>query len=500
MFAPAAVGNVVAGKYRVERILGQGGMGIVVAARHLRLGERVAIKFPLAQMRDRSDVVARLMREGRAAMRIRSEHVARVYDVGVLETGEPFLVMECLTGRDLGARVADGGPLPFGEAVEYILQSLEALAEAHACGIVHRDVKPSNLFLTHRADGSPMVKVIDFGISKITNLDGEATLTETAAVLGSRPYMAPEQMRSGAAIDARSDIWSLGATLHALLTGKPPFLGGSMVDIHERILLGPPRLRSSLPDAPDALEAILLRCMRRDPAERYADVAELAAALAEVAPPHARISALRAARVLSQADRVREAGDDSPAGSGIEGVTDFTSSMEGPRETDQQLMASWRDTRLATAIEPGQSGTVPPASTTPTSRAAPPGRRAGRFGLATILAGGAILALFGFLRSQPRSLRAAAAESGTPPVAVAVPARAQRSATPTVDAPASLLAAPPVSPAASAPPARGAGTLALTARRPSTRRARPVPPTAPAAGAPRSPASDPATDLLADPD
>ena len=155
MSSSAVVGNVIAGKYRVERVLGRGGMGIVVAAKHLRLAERVAIKFPLAQPHDRGLVVERLIREGRAAMRIRSEHVARVYDVGVLETGDPFLVMEYLVGRDLGATVDETGPLAVCDAVEYVLQALEAMAEAHARGIIHRDLKPSNLFLTRRPDGTP---------------------------------------------------------------------------------------------------------------------------------------------------------------------------------------------------------------------------------------------------------------------------------------------------------------------------------------------------------
>lgn len=303
MTEPTRIGDIIDGKYRVERVLGRGGMGIVVAARHLRLGQEVAIKFPLARLSVRSDIVARLVREGRATMRIRSEHVARVHDVGTLDGGEPYLVMEYLVGRDLGEIVASAGPLPIATAVEYILQATEALAEAHAHGIIHRDLKPSNLFLSRRPDGSPLVKVIDFGISKSADcdLDTDPLRTDPGAVIGSPLYMAPEQMRSVRDVDARSDIWALGATLHTLVAGEPPFAPGTLVEIHERIVRGTPLLRATRPDAPAELEAALLRCMARDPEERYASIADLADALAKVAPEHARGSALRARRIQEAA-------------------------------------------------------------------------------------------------------------------------------------------------------------------------------------------------------
>ena len=299
--ASIRAGVVVDGKYRVERVLGQGGMGVVVAARHVRLGERVAIKFPLARLVVRADVHARLIREGRAAMRIRSEHVARVHDVGTLENGEPYLVMEYLHGRDLDAILDADGPLPIDAAIEYVLQASEAIAEAHSLGIIHRDLKPSNLFLSRRADGSPAVKVIDFGVAKsLGDAGGADSIFDTAAnaVLGSPLYMSPEQMRGAARIDARTDIWAIGATLHALLTGAAPFPGASIFEINELILRGAPPLRASRPDAPAALEAVLLRCLRRDPAERYQSIAALAGALAELAPERARISAERAERIF----------------------------------------------------------------------------------------------------------------------------------------------------------------------------------------------------------
>jgi serine/threonine-protein kinase len=354
------VGAIVGGKYRVESVLGHGGMGVVVAARHLHLGERVAIKFPSARIGDRADVTARLLREGRAAMRIRSEHVGRVYDVGALPDGQPYLVMEYLLGKDLGACVEERGPLPVGDAVEYVLQALEALAEAHARGIIHRDLKPSNLFLSRRPDGSPSVKVIDFGISKIAA--SEATLTGSAAVVGSIPYMAPEQMRSVREMDARSDIWAMGATLYALVTGGAPFAGGTMLEIYERIQLGPPRLRDKRSDAPEVLEAILQRCLQQNPTDRYRDVGELAGALAAIAPEQGRVSAARAARILGAAPLADDEG--APVAPGADEVL-ASAIVRGTDQTALPIAPSWGGDPAPTpgggpgAAAPGPRGGAP---------------------------------------------------------------------------------------------------------------------------------------------
>ena len=327
------LGRTIAGKYLVERVLGQGGMGVVVAARHLVLGERVAIKFPAAPIGERG-VSDRLVSEARAMMKIRSEHVARVFDVGMLETGTPYLVMEYLVGSDLAAVVAKDGPLPIHVAVDYVLQAVEALAEAHARGIIHRDLKPSNLFLSRRADGSPVVRVIDFGLSKTSASSAEAGVSNRDGAFGTPLYMAPEQMESTGAIDARCDIWALGATLHALVTGEPPFAGGSVVQIFERILQGAPRLRDVLPEAPIAVEAALLRCMQREPEARFATVAELAEALAEGAPEHAQLSVQRAARILSAPPAEADAGVDP-------GDVASESPLAPPARTSAGLKASW---------------------------------------------------------------------------------------------------------------------------------------------------------------
>lgn len=304
MSAPVNVGEVLAEKYLVERVLGAGGMGVVVAARHLQLDERVAIKFLLPQSLANPGLVQRFLREGRLAAKIRSDHVARVRDVGTLETGAPYLVLEYLDGIDLDALLTQRGPLPIETAIDYILQVCEALGEAHSMGIVHRDLKPANLFLTTRPDGSPCVKLIDFGISKLTeaarDAAGEMLLTTTAEVRGSPLFMSPEQLKASPTIDARSDIWALGVTLHNLLTGDQPFPAKTIAELCAKILQGSPLgLRVARPEAPEALEAALLCCFHKDPADRYANVAELAAALAPFGSSLSRSSVERISKIMS---------------------------------------------------------------------------------------------------------------------------------------------------------------------------------------------------------
>jgi serine/threonine-protein kinase len=260
-------GQILLGKFRIERVLGMGGMGVVVAATHVTLQERVAIKFLLPQALSNGEAVARFLREARAAVRIKSEHVARVTDVGQLETGAPYMIMEYLDGADLGSIVQRQGALPIEESVEYVLQACEALAEAHALGIVHRDLKPANLFLVRRADGSPSVKVLDFGISKTTGLGSSSDLgmTKTQAVMGSPLYMSPEQMVSARDVDARTDIWALGTILYELLTGKVPFEANTITQLCAMILQqDAPPLRNCRPDAPEALQDIIARSLQKD--------------------------------------------------------------------------------------------------------------------------------------------------------------------------------------------------------------------------------------------
>ena len=294
-------GQILAGKYRIERVLGQGGMGVVVAAMHVQLDERVAIKFLLPEALESAETVARFAREARAAVKIKSEHVARVSDVGALENGAPYMVMEYLEGHDLSALLRMRGPLAVSEAAVYVLQAIEAIAEAHSLGIVHRDLKPSNLFLTRRADGTPLVKVLDFGISKINRASAmpDAAVTSTSAVLGSPMYMAPEQMIATRDVDGRADVWALGIVLYQLLSGRAPFDGTTMTELCARILQEAPiALRALRPDVPPALEAAVLCCLEKDRVRRFHTVADLAGALAPFAGPEGVASAERARRLL----------------------------------------------------------------------------------------------------------------------------------------------------------------------------------------------------------
>jgi eukaryotic-like serine/threonine-protein kinase len=292
----AAVGDVLAGKYRVDKILGIGGMGMVVAATHLEIDQRVALKFMLPGGQDSPESSARFLREARAAGRLNSEHVCRVMDVGRFDSGAPYIVMEYLQGENLGAVLRRRGPLRVSEAVDYILQGIEGLAEAHAHGIIHRDLKPDNLFLHKRNDGGASVKVLDFGISKIS-IAGLST--KTGDIMGSPAYMAPEQMESTRNVDHRADVWSLGVVLYQLVAGKAPFHGDTLPLLCLHVVNDEPTPMSEIrADLPDGFEDVVMKCLRKEPPERYADVGELAQALAPFGPKNANTSASRIQIVL----------------------------------------------------------------------------------------------------------------------------------------------------------------------------------------------------------
>jgi eukaryotic-like serine/threonine-protein kinase len=300
---PVQPGEIIARKYQVESILGSGGVGVVVAARHVQLGERVALKFLHPEAASSTTDMARFLREARAAVRLKNEHAARVIDVGTLENGCPFIVMEFLTGTDLGVLLDQVESVPPMEAADYVLQACEAVAEAHALGIVHRDLKPSNLFLTERADGSPLIKVLDFGIAKATieaELGaGDLELTKTRTVLGSPMYMSPEQVRSSKSVDQRSDIWSLGIVLYELLSGTVPFDGDTATGVVAAVLSDPPPpLLARKPDLPHGLVYAVERCLQKQREHRFQNVAELAEALLPFAPEHSRLSVSRIAGTL----------------------------------------------------------------------------------------------------------------------------------------------------------------------------------------------------------
>jgi eukaryotic-like serine/threonine-protein kinase len=328
---PVKPGDLLAGKYRVERVLGVGGMGVVVAALHEALRQRVALKFLLPELGVEREAVERFAREARAMASLRGEHVARVLDVGTLESGAPYFVMEYLEGEDLAKACRRRGPLPGDEAVAYVLQACEALAEAHRAGLVHRDLKPANLFLTRGVDGSPFVKVLDFGVSKATaGTKGTGfDLTSTSSLMGSPRYMAPEQLRDARRVDPRADLWSLGIVLHELLTAESPFAAETLPELHVAILQGSPRpLRARRPDLPPALEAAVACCLEKDPGRRFPHVAALAEAIAPFAPPAARVAVGRIASVLGVAPPSAAAGpgptpNPPPPAAGPGGTTSF---------------------------------------------------------------------------------------------------------------------------------------------------------------------------------
>jgi len=277
-----ACGDLLAGRYRIERLLGSGGMGVVAAAVHEVLHQRVAIKFLYPAVTD-DGTTLRFIQEARAVATIHSEHAVGVMDVGALDNGVPYMVLEYLEGHDLAEELAARGRIPVPEAIDWILQAGEALAEAHSLGIVHRDLKPSNLFLANKPDGSRVLKVLDFGIAKKLGPDA-ILLTGTAAageLLGTAAYMPPEQIRSPKNVDPRADLWALGVTLWELITGDRLFGGDSVGEVLAAVLeRSPPPLRMLLPDAPVGLERVLARCLARSRDDRYATMAELAEGLA----------------------------------------------------------------------------------------------------------------------------------------------------------------------------------------------------------------------------
>jgi serine/threonine-protein kinase len=336
-------GDVLAGRYLVERMIGAGSTALVAAAQHIRLGHTVAIKLMLPNAQGDTAAVARFVREARAIVKLQSEHVARVYEVETLEDGTPFIVMEYLEGHDLAHVVRTRGPLAVDEVVDLALQVCAGLHAAHSMGIVHRDVKPHNLFLTMR-NGVPHVKVLDFGIVKAPFATTGVEQTASAGILGSPAYMAPEQMRSARDVDARSDLYSLGVVMYQLLAGRRPFHGETLPELCMKVLKRrAPPLRTVRRDVPARLAAAVERCLEKDPDARFPDVPSLARALAPWAPTRSRacLEALRGAAVAAPRRRfprrmavIAAAAAAVCAGAGVVIVTNAGGVTETPIASD----------------------------------------------------------------------------------------------------------------------------------------------------------------------
>lgn len=455
---PVRVGEVLAGKYRVERIIGYGGMGVVVAAMHEQLQELVAIKLLLPAVGKRPDYTQRFVREARAAVKIKSAHVARVLDVDTLSDGRLYMVMEYLEGKDLAQLLADRGPLPEAEAVDYVLQVCEALAAAHAIGIVHRDLKPSNLFLTDTGSGVPLVKVLDFGISKVTGelMGGpgnDARLTGESALIGSPLYMSPEQIRSARDVDARADVWALGVILHELLSRETPFIADNHAALLASIVADPPTLlREHRPDASPAIEAVIARCLEKDPSRRVQSVLELARALSAFAKEDAVPSVERALRAASRTSGASFTPVKSAEGAGGAG-------SERGKDAQTTLASSGSNPRVSMPAVDAMAETVN------TLTEASPRKRSQRLvAAATVLGGLAAVVTAALLAS--RSPLTGPAGSSTDPVAsgdpsvspsgAAAPAQGSASA----DAPPGVPSIAPASTVQIEPPAAPSATTA----------------------------------------
>ncbi len=297
-------GDIVAGKYRIETVVGEGGMGVVYAAHHVALNQRVALKLLLVDSPGGEETVERFVREAQAAARLRTEHVVRVTDAGALDSGLPFLVMEYLQGCDLAELVALDGPLPAHDVADYMLQVLAGLALAHTAGIVHRDLKPANIFLALRGDGSNIIKILDFGISKQKSEGTRWKELTGKALLGTPAYMSPEQLRSSKAVDARADIWSLGVVMYELLSAKLPFDGEAPGEIFAAILeQSPAPLRAHRPDLPPEWDHIVMRCLQRAPDARFQDVGEMTRLLRPLGTRRWEHAASATERVLARSLR-----------------------------------------------------------------------------------------------------------------------------------------------------------------------------------------------------
>jgi serine/threonine-protein kinase len=366
----AKPGDVLCGKYRVERVIGTGGMGVVMEAWHLQFEERVALKFLSTPLAKSDEAVARFEREARVLFKIKSPHVCRVLDVGKTDAGAPFLVLEFLEGDDLANKLVDRKAMAVEDAVDYIVQACDAVGEAHCRGIVHRDIKPENLFLSRAADGSLRIKVLDFGLSKMASSDStgprQRVLTNTEQAMGTPHYMSPEQWLSARDVGPASDQWSLAVILFELLAGVPPFDGEQLAHICSQVLHGAlPSLTERRPNVAIDLEQALRRALDKDPNARFGNLGQFAAAIARFGRSDSRSISERIARMFEQADALLQSAELSRASFASIALPNPRQSSPGPGAS-QQIAAVGTENAAPQAIasQPGAAIASYPAGTT----------------------------------------------------------------------------------------------------------------------------------------
>jgi len=467
-FVDSLVGQKIAGRYVVDRLLGVGGMGVVAGGRYPELGQKVAIKFLKPEYADEKVVNDRFMREARVAAKVKSAHFVRVYDVGRHDSGVPYYVMEMLHGKDLSDELKSRGPLPVEDAVDYILQACVGVAELHALGVVHRDLKPSNLFVTDRT-----IKVLDFGISKEQVTETRGALTATDNVLGTPQYMSPEQIKHSKDVDGRADIWALGVILYELLTTKLPFVaeGSGVGELFARILyFEPTKPTEHRPDLPPALEEVLMKCLTRDAAARYADVAAFAEALRPFASKKSQARIETVQEVLATPHPA--AGDSEPPPP----VSPVALAPTTPANVSQK--ATVQVGKRTPASDPVVSAHADAESIHASSvELGLPKKRTGTVTYAVIAAGALVVGTVAFVMSRPADHGAPATAEPAPPVSIA-PAASTAPSPPPLDS--SPFVVPP-------PPSASAAVKAAPAVKVTPK---PPPPTKPTA----SPNSDPILD------
>jgi hypothetical protein len=480
------VGTTLLGKYRIGRTLGRGGSGVVLEAFHAALDRKVAIKLLHGYVLSDDELVARFEREGRLVARLDSPHVAKVLDAGRLPDGQPFLVMEHLEGHDLGACVAMPEALPVTDVVDYVLQACEGVRAAHAAGIVHRDLKPKNLFCARTPEGEAIVKVLDFGISKVGGED--LAITATQHLLGSPRYMSPEQLRSSRHVDARTDIWSLGVILFELAAKRPPYPASNLTELISNVLTAEaPRLDAVRADVPARLADVVARCLRRSLDERIASVDELIAALA----PFGTGRPMQARSVANASL--------APAESGTLKVASGTFAAANAR----------RDAERTPERQPSEAKAAGPPRAASPSAARRPRRWLAGGGVAVLvgIAGASVVAKGTPPVSPPQRASASSPTIGPPveassvviessPAAAVAPAVAARSSASEPTATPRTLAPPTGSTGSTGSPRASAGGARMPAKREGEARPTPATPTpTPPASAGRADPSQPARGL-----